>query len=107
MAGAKSGVHVLQLKPISVPKSLQDGNKFVKWDDVDQRVNGNKQYGMAWRTAGSLHGRCARRRRRADHSPFNLALHHRDEIVIAVFSTRRKQFSAVTGVVVTLAVPLP
>ncbi|KAL1431606.1 hypothetical protein MTO96_002235 [Rhipicephalus appendiculatus] len=24
MAGAKSGVHVLQLKPISVPKSLQD-----------------------------------------------------------------------------------
>ncbi|KAH8027034.1 hypothetical protein HPB51_001620 [Rhipicephalus microplus] len=34
MAGAKSGVHVLQLKPISVPKSLQDGNKFVKWDDV-------------------------------------------------------------------------
>ncbi|KAL3219352.1 hypothetical protein MRX96_030495 [Rhipicephalus microplus] len=33
MAGAKSGVHVLQLKPISVPKSLQDGNKFVKWDD--------------------------------------------------------------------------
>ncbi|KAH6925223.1 hypothetical protein HPB50_002008 [Hyalomma asiaticum] len=34
MAGAKSGVHVLQLKPISVPKSLQEGNKFVKWDDV-------------------------------------------------------------------------
>lgn len=33
MAGAKSGVHVLQLKPISVPKSLQEGNKFVKWDD--------------------------------------------------------------------------
>ncbi|XP_071037657.1 1-phosphatidylinositol 4,5-bisphosphate phosphodiesterase classes I and II isoform X2 [Parasteatoda tepidariorum] len=33
MAGAKSGVHVVQLKPISVPKSLVDGNKFVKWDD--------------------------------------------------------------------------
>ncbi|XP_064483951.1 1-phosphatidylinositol 4,5-bisphosphate phosphodiesterase classes I and II-like isoform X1 [Ornithodoros turicata] len=33
MAGAKSGVHVLQLKPISVPKSLQEGSKFVKWDD--------------------------------------------------------------------------
>ncbi|XP_075554338.1 phospholipase C at 21C isoform X2 [Dermacentor variabilis] len=33
MAGAKSGVHVLQLKPISVSKSLQEGNKFVKWDD--------------------------------------------------------------------------
>lgn len=34
MAGAKSGVHVLQLKPICVSKSLQEGNKFVKWDDV-------------------------------------------------------------------------
>lgn len=33
MAGAKSGVHVLQLKPICVSKSLQEGNKFVKWDD--------------------------------------------------------------------------
>lgn len=33
MAGAKSGVHVLQLKPISVHQSLQEGNKFVKWDD--------------------------------------------------------------------------
>lgn len=33
MAGAKSGVHVLQLKLISVPQSLQEGNKFVKWDD--------------------------------------------------------------------------
>ncbi|XP_013773559.2 1-phosphatidylinositol 4,5-bisphosphate phosphodiesterase beta-1-like [Limulus polyphemus] len=33
MASAKSGVHVVQLKPICVPKSLQDGNKFIKWDD--------------------------------------------------------------------------
>lgn len=33
MAGAKSTVHVVQLKPIVVPKSLQEGNKFVKWDD--------------------------------------------------------------------------
>lgn len=34
MASAKSGVHVVQLKPISVPKSLVEGCKFVKWDDV-------------------------------------------------------------------------
>lgn len=34
MASAKTGVHVVQLKPISVPKNLIDGCKFVKWDDV-------------------------------------------------------------------------
>ncbi|XP_050405762.2 1-phosphatidylinositol 4,5-bisphosphate phosphodiesterase beta-1 isoform X2 [Patella vulgata] len=33
MAGAKPGVHVVQLKPVVVPDSLQHGNKFVKWDD--------------------------------------------------------------------------
>ncbi|XP_035213244.1 1-phosphatidylinositol 4,5-bisphosphate phosphodiesterase beta-1-like, partial [Stegodyphus dumicola] len=33
MAGAQSGVHVVQLKPIVVPAALQEGNKFVKWDD--------------------------------------------------------------------------
>ncbi|RWS31154.1 1-phosphatidylinositol 4:5-bisphosphate phosphodiesterase classes I and II-like protein [Leptotrombidium deliense] len=33
MASAKAGVHVVQLKPISVPKSLQEGDKFVKWDE--------------------------------------------------------------------------
>uniref|UniRef100_T1JJL0 PLC-beta PH domain-containing protein n=1 Tax=Strigamia maritima TaxID=126957 RepID=T1JJL0_STRMM len=33
MAGAKSGVHVVQLKPILVAKSLQEGAKCVKWDD--------------------------------------------------------------------------
>ena len=34
MAGAKPGVHVVQLKPIDVPQALVNGNKFVKWDDV-------------------------------------------------------------------------
>jgi hypothetical protein len=34
MAGAKPGVHVVKLKPIEVPKALQEGEKFVKWDDV-------------------------------------------------------------------------
>lgn len=33
MAGAKSGVHVVQLKPIHVTERLLSGNKFVKWDD--------------------------------------------------------------------------
>ncbi|XP_054718756.1 LOW QUALITY PROTEIN: 1-phosphatidylinositol 4,5-bisphosphate phosphodiesterase classes I and II-like [Uloborus diversus] len=33
MAGAQSGVHVVQLKPIVVPPALQEGNKFVRWDD--------------------------------------------------------------------------
>ncbi|XP_055938969.1 1-phosphatidylinositol 4,5-bisphosphate phosphodiesterase classes I and II-like isoform X2 [Argiope bruennichi] len=33
MAGAQSGVHVVQLKPIEVPQSMIEGNKFVKWDD--------------------------------------------------------------------------
>lgn len=33
MASAKSGVHVLKLKHITVPKRLQDGDKFVKWDE--------------------------------------------------------------------------
>jgi phosphatidylinositol phospholipase C beta len=34
MAGAKPGVHVVQLKPIQVPETLVKGNKFIKWDEV-------------------------------------------------------------------------
>ncbi|XP_063602433.1 1-phosphatidylinositol 4,5-bisphosphate phosphodiesterase classes I and II-like isoform X3 [Penaeus indicus] len=33
MASAKSGVHVLKLKQIAVPQQLQEGDKFVKWDE--------------------------------------------------------------------------
>ncbi|XP_068231342.1 1-phosphatidylinositol 4,5-bisphosphate phosphodiesterase classes I and II isoform X9 [Palaemon carinicauda] len=33
MASAKSGVHVLKLKHIGVLQQLQDGDKFVKWDE--------------------------------------------------------------------------
>lgn len=33
MAGAKPGVHQLTLRPVVVPKQLQDGDKFVKWDE--------------------------------------------------------------------------
>lgn len=38
MAGAKPAVHVVQLKPISVPDSLVKGNKFIKWDDVSRKA---------------------------------------------------------------------
>ncbi|GLH00801.1 1-phosphatidylinositol 4,5-bisphosphate phosphodiesterase [Gryllus bimaculatus] len=33
MAGTKNTAHVVQLKPVEVPKSLQDGEKFIKWDE--------------------------------------------------------------------------
>ncbi|XP_058250290.1 1-phosphatidylinositol 4,5-bisphosphate phosphodiesterase beta-3 isoform X2 [Hemibagrus wyckioides] len=33
MAGAKPGVHALQLKPVSVHETLKAGSKFVKWDE--------------------------------------------------------------------------
>ncbi|XP_048737703.2 1-phosphatidylinositol 4,5-bisphosphate phosphodiesterase beta-1-like isoform X4 [Ostrea edulis] len=36
MAGAKPGVHVVQLKPIQVPETLVKGNKFIKWDENSQ-----------------------------------------------------------------------
>uniref|UniRef100_A0A8C0YLT3 Phosphoinositide phospholipase C n=2 Tax=Cyprinus carpio TaxID=7962 RepID=A0A8C0YLT3_CYPCA len=34
MAGAKPGVHALQLKPVSVHEVLKRGSKFIKWDEV-------------------------------------------------------------------------
>lgn len=34
MAGAKPGVHTLQLKPVCVPELLKAGSKFIKWDEV-------------------------------------------------------------------------
>ncbi|KAM3857781.1 1-phosphatidylinositol 4,5-bisphosphate phosphodiesterase beta-3 [Diretmus argenteus] len=33
MAGAKPGVHALQLKPVSVHDTLKKGGKFIKWDE--------------------------------------------------------------------------
>ncbi|KAM9431728.1 1-phosphatidylinositol 4,5-bisphosphate phosphodiesterase beta-3 [Clarias gariepinus] len=33
MAGAKPGVHTLQLKPVCVPELLKAGSKFIKWDE--------------------------------------------------------------------------
>lgn len=54
MAGAKPGVHVVQLKPIVVPRTLQEGGKFIKWDDdsgqavpVTLRVD-KKGYFLYW-----------------------------------------------------------
>lgn len=34
MADSKPGVHVLQLKHVSVPPSMIIGEKFIKWDEV-------------------------------------------------------------------------
>uniref|UniRef100_A0A8C1XC71 Phosphoinositide phospholipase C n=1 Tax=Cyprinus carpio TaxID=7962 RepID=A0A8C1XC71_CYPCA len=34
MAGAKPGVHALQLKPVSVHEVLKRGSKFIKWDEA-------------------------------------------------------------------------
>lgn len=34
MAGAKPGVHLVQLRPISVSQSLIVGNKFIMFSDV-------------------------------------------------------------------------
>lgn len=34
MASAKPGVHIVQLKPVSVPKYMIDGEKFIKWEEV-------------------------------------------------------------------------
>ncbi|KAF7214572.1 1-phosphatidylinositol 4,5-bisphosphate phosphodiesterase beta-3 [Nothobranchius furzeri] len=39
MAGAKPGVHALQLKPVSVHEALKKGGKFIKWEeDTSQNV---------------------------------------------------------------------
>lgn len=34
MAGARPGVHALQLEPPTVPETLRRGSKFIKWDEV-------------------------------------------------------------------------
>jgi hypothetical protein len=38
MADSKPGVHVLQLKHVSVPPSMIAGEKFIKWDEVDNFI---------------------------------------------------------------------
>uniref|UniRef100_A0A674CH34 Phosphoinositide phospholipase C n=1 Tax=Salmo trutta TaxID=8032 RepID=A0A674CH34_SALTR len=38
MAGAKPGVHALQLKPVSVHDILKRGSKFIKWDEVSSYI---------------------------------------------------------------------
>ncbi|XP_026173930.1 1-phosphatidylinositol 4,5-bisphosphate phosphodiesterase beta-3 isoform X2 [Mastacembelus armatus] len=39
MAGAKPGVHALQLKPVSVHEALKSGGKFIKWDEEPSSGN--------------------------------------------------------------------
>uniref|UniRef100_A0A8D2LJY1 Phosphoinositide phospholipase C n=1 Tax=Varanus komodoensis TaxID=61221 RepID=A0A8D2LJY1_VARKO len=36
MAGARPGVHALQLEPLRVPETLIKGSKFMKWDEVSR-----------------------------------------------------------------------
>ena len=49
MAGAKPGVHVVQLKPIQVPESLVKGNKFIKWDEVRNVEASDGSHSWAYR----------------------------------------------------------
>lgn len=49
MAGAKPGVHVVQLKPIQVPESLVKGNKFIKWDEVRDKTAPDGSHSCAYR----------------------------------------------------------
>lgn len=37
MAGARPGVHALQLEPPTVVETLRRGSKFIKWDEVSRR----------------------------------------------------------------------
>ncbi|XP_069374916.1 1-phosphatidylinositol 4,5-bisphosphate phosphodiesterase beta-3 [Paralichthys olivaceus] len=39
MAGAKPGVHALQLKPVCVHEALKRGGKFIKWDEEPNSGN--------------------------------------------------------------------
>ena len=34
MADSKPGVHVVQLRHVSVPANMVAGEKFIKWDEV-------------------------------------------------------------------------
>uniref|UniRef100_A0A915KNR9 1-phosphatidylinositol 4,5-bisphosphate phosphodiesterase n=1 Tax=Romanomermis culicivorax TaxID=13658 RepID=A0A915KNR9_ROMCU len=40
MASAKSGVHISQLKRVDVPEGFQKGQRFFKYDDVENSLNG-------------------------------------------------------------------
>uniref|UniRef100_A0A8B9K147 Phosphoinositide phospholipase C n=1 Tax=Astyanax mexicanus TaxID=7994 RepID=A0A8B9K147_ASTMX len=39
MAGAKPGVHALQLKPVVVHEVLKRGSKFIKWDELWKSIH--------------------------------------------------------------------
>ncbi|XP_043931726.1 1-phosphatidylinositol 4,5-bisphosphate phosphodiesterase beta-3 isoform X2 [Protopterus annectens] len=39
MAGARPGVHALQLKPVTVHDTLKKGSKFIKWDEEPTSKN--------------------------------------------------------------------
>lgn len=45
MAGARPGVHALQLEPPTVVETLRRGSKFIKWDEVRAPVPCSAQIG--------------------------------------------------------------
>lgn len=56
MAGARPGVHALQLEPPTVVETLRRGSKFIKWDEVSAGAPCSAQ------TRGLCHACSARRR---------------------------------------------
>ena len=50
MAGSKPGVHIVQLKPVSVSHALVEGDKFIKWEEVwiAQKFLANKNSKVFW-----------------------------------------------------------
>lgn len=72
MASAKAGVHVVQLKPITVSERLLEGYKFIKWDDVSTFD------GTSWRCCDScpycLACRSRDSRRGLEHCSGNFAV---------------------------------
>ncbi|CAL8376867.1 unnamed protein product [Boreogadus saida] len=56
MAGAKPGVHALQLKPVSVHELLETGSKFIKWDELTFGPRGARARGGEGGQTDTLNG---------------------------------------------------
>ena len=65
MAGAKPGVHALQLKPVSVHELLKTGSKFIKWDEVRAEHIHRHTHGRRELTHACTHARVMFSQRRA------------------------------------------
>lgn len=60
MAGARPGVHTLQLEPPTVVETLRRGSKFIKWDEVSVGARSTQIRGLP-------HSSSARRRDPRQH----------------------------------------